>query len=64
MSILKGGKNPRTNGRLDRNGTMIEKQQKRYKISFADNVANDKTRLADVYFVESYKRFNAENTHG
>ncbi len=58
MSILKGGKNPRAIKRIDRNGTVIEKHQKKYKISFADNVNNDKARLADVYFVESYKRFN------
>ena len=58
MSIMKGGKNPRKHSRLDRNGTVIDRNQKRYKISFADNVTNDKARLADVYFVESYKKFN------
>lgn len=64
QSILKGSRNQRAQTRLDRNGTVIDRKQKRYKISFADNVTNDKAKLADVYFVESYKRYNAENTHG
>lgn len=64
MSILKGGRNPRNTQRTDRNGYAIDINQKSYKISFADNINNGSSRLADVYLVESYKRFNAENTHG
>ncbi len=41
MTILKGGKNPRKSIRTDRNGALIDKSQRKYKISFADNVTND-----------------------
>lgn len=51
--------------RTDRSGTVIHRQMKKeYKISFADHVTNDKSKIADVYLVESYKRYNLENTHG
>ncbi len=51
--------------RTDRAGTVISRHTtKNYKISFADNVQGDKEKIADVYFVESYKKFNLENTHG
>lgn len=51
--------------RIDRQGTVISRQTtKNYKVSFADNIANDKDKIADVILVESYKRYNLENTHG
>ena len=59
MSIIKGGSRPRSNMRQDRRGTVISRQTKQtYKISFADTVQNDKEKIADVYFVESYKKYN------
>lgn len=65
MSIMKGTVRPREYTRCDRNGATIAKETKqKYKISFADTITNDKDKIADVYMVESYKRFNAENTHG
>lgn len=65
LSILKTGRNPRKTSRIDRNGFTIDKGQKTsYKISFADNINNGSSKLTDVYLVESYKRFNQENTHG
>ena len=64
ISIIKGGSRPRSNMRLDRAGTVISRHTKNYKISFADNITNDKEKLADVFFVESYKKYNLENTHG
>lgn len=50
--------------RTDRSGTVISKHSKAYKISFADQVSNDKEKISDVYYVESYKKFNLDNTHG
>lgn len=50
--------------RIDRHGTTIVKGTKGHKISFADNIQEDKNKLAEVYFVESYKKFNQENTYG
>jgi hypothetical protein len=50
--------------RTDRSGTVISRHTKSYRITFADNVTNDKEKIADVYFVESYKKYNLENTHG
>jgi len=64
LSILKTGRNPRNTSRLDRNGFAIDRNHKSYKISFADNINNGSTKLADIYLVESYKKFNQENTHG
>lgn len=64
MSILKTSSRPLIKERSDRNGTVISRDNKAYKISFADNITNEKEKIADVYVVESYKRFNAENTHG
>lgn len=65
MSIIKGGSRPRSNMRQDRRGTVISRQTKQtYKISFADTVQNDKEKIADVYVVESYKKYNLQNTHG
>ncbi len=62
---MKGGSRPRGTLRTDRRGTVITKDQKKeYKISFADHVTNDRAKIADVYLVESYKRYNLENTHG
>lgn len=63
-SIIKGGTRPRTARRTDRNGTLITSKAKSQRVSFADSVTNDRDKLTDVYLVESYKRFNAENTHG
>lgn len=63
-SILKANKNRPIAPRTDRHGTIINPENKAYKVSFADNVTKDKEKIADVYVVESYKRFNAENTHG
>ena len=34
------------------------KNGKKHKITFADNVVNSKVKLATVYKVESYKRYN------
>ena len=64
MSIIKGGARPRSTLRTDRSGTVISRHQKNYKISFADSIANDKEKIADVFIVESYKKYNLENTHG
>lgn len=64
MSILKGGRLPRNTSRMDRKGIPIDKAQRSYKISFADNINNGSSKLADIYLVESYKKHNAENTHG
>lgn len=64
ISIIKGGTRPRSTLRTDRAGTVISRHTKNYKISFADNINGDKEKIADVYFVESYKKFNLENTHG
>lgn len=64
MSIIKGGSRPRSNLRTDRSGTVISRHTKNFKISFADSIANDKEKLTDVYFVESYKKYNLQNTHG
>lgn len=59
LSILKTGRNPRNTSRIDRNGFAIDRNHKSYKISFADNINNGTTaKLADVYLVESYKKFN------
>ena len=50
--------------RSDRNGTLIVKDgKKKHNISFADQV-EDQKQIADVYVVESYKKFNQENTYG
>ena len=62
-SILKGGIQPRNTNRIDRRGNSITTHQKGYRISFKDNITNDKAQLADVIFVESYKKFNYDNTH-
>jgi hypothetical protein len=65
MSIIKGGARPRSTIRTDRRGTVISRHTtKSYKVSFADNITNDKEKIADVFVVESYKRYNLENTHG
>jgi len=65
ISIIKGGSRPRSTMRTDRSGTVISRSaSKSYKITFADNVANDKAKIADVYLVESYKKYNLDNTHG
>lgn len=50
--------------RKDRHGKSIVKKSRTHKISFADNVGDDSNKLADVYFVESYKKYNRENTYG
>ena len=59
----KGGQGPATQGsaaegrgRRDRFGTRIEKEQKRHRITFRDNVNAGK--LADVHEVESYRQYN------
>ena len=64
MSIMKGGKRPRMSNRTDRNGVTIAKGVRDHKVSFADSVKKDKEKIAEVYVVESFKRFNLENTHG
>ena len=65
ISIIKGGSRPRSTIRTDRSGTVINRHStKSYKISFADHVNNDRGKIADVYLVESYKRYNLDNTHG
>lgn len=50
--------------RTDRNGTEIVKGDKKHVVSFADQIEKDKSRLADVYLVESYKKYNSDNTYG
>jgi hypothetical protein len=51
--------------RTDRSGTVISRHTKsNYKISFADKINGEAEKIADVYFVESYKKYNQENTHG
>ena len=64
ISIIKGGTRPRSTLRTDRAGTVISRHTKNYKVSFADNITNDKEKIADVFLVESFKRYNLENTHG
>ena len=36
------------------------KKQQRHRISFADDVSGDKNQLADVHYIESYKKYNQE----
>lgn len=65
ISIIKGGSRPRSTLRTDRSGTVINRHSKQsYKITFADHVANDREKIADVFIVESYKKYNLDNTHG
>lgn len=64
ISIIKGGTRPRSTLRTDRSGTVISRHTKNYKVSFADNITNDKEKIADVFLVESFKKYNLENTHG
>jgi hypothetical protein len=53
--------------RIDRSGTKIEKGVKTHKITFADTIEpnndKEKPKLTDVYVVESYKKYNSENTY-
>jgi len=64
ISIIKNGSRPRSTLRIDRSGTVISRHTKNYKVSFADNINNDKEKIADVFLVESYKKYNLDNTHG
>jgi hypothetical protein len=64
VSIIKNGTRPRSTLRTDRAGTVISRHTKNYKVSFADNITNDKEKIADVFLVESFKKYNLENTHG
>jgi len=50
--------------RMDRKGTVIMKGgAKKHRIVFADQLDKE-NELVDVYFVESYKKYNLENTYG
>ena len=44
--------------RLDRGGNLIIKHGKKHKISYIDNI--ERKPLAQVNYVESYKKYNAE----
>ena len=35
-----------------------KKSEKRHKISFADEISGDKSKLTDIHLIESYKKFN------
>ena len=50
--------------RTDRVGNSIVKGDKSHRITFADQVSKDRSKLTDVYYVESYKKYNYENSYG
>jgi len=52
--------------RFDRNGTLITKgRSRKHKVSFADSISQDQNkRIADVIIVQSFKKFNLDNTYG
>ena len=35
-------------------------KKKRHKITFMDEITNDKTQLTEVHYIESYKKYNQE----
>jgi hypothetical protein len=57
-----GGSGEDKNGktRKDRFGTKISRGKKKHKVTFKDQVG--KGRVAKVYFVESFKKYNVEQT--
>ena len=59
----KGGIRRGESERTDRNGNKIEKGVKSHRITFKDNLQEDEGKIADVYIVESYKKYNQENTY-
>jgi len=34
------------------------KKPQRHRISFADDIMNDKSALSEVHYIESYKKYN------
>jgi hypothetical protein len=60
MFMKRGGLNTHDTERLDRKGNRITKGIKSHRITFADHVTNDKEKLTDIYFVESYKKYNSD----
>ena len=36
------------------------KKPPRHRVSFADDISGDKSQLADVHYIESYKKYNQE----
>ena len=57
-----GGSGEGKNGksRKDRFGTKISRGKKKHKVTFKDQVG--KGRVAKVYYVESFKKYNVETT--
>lgn len=57
-----GGSGENKNGasRKDRYGTKISRGKKKHKVTFKDQVG--KGRVAKVYYVESFKKYNVETT--
>jgi hypothetical protein len=37
-----------------------EDRSKRHRLTFADEVHNDKTALTEIHYIESYKKYNQE----
>ena len=35
-------------------------KKKRHKVTFLDEVTDDKSALTDIHFIESYKKYNQE----
>ena len=48
---------PEVEERRDRNGNLIN-EAKKHKLTFADHVAKDKSKLTQIHYVESYKKYN------
>ena len=48
--------------RLDREENLIKRNGKKHKVTFTDQV--EKKPLVQVYCVESYKKYNAEDGSG
>ena len=49
------------NGRKDRFGTKISRGKKKHRVTFKDQIG--KGKVAKVYFVESFKKYNVETTN-
>ena len=54
------GENKQAKGRRDMFGTKISRGKKKHKVTFKDQVG--KGKVAKVYMVESYKKYNVETT--
>eukprot|EP00347_Sterkiella_histriomuscorum_P011316 403372917 len=57
------GVNSRTkHTRRDQHGIQIKPGNKKYKVTFLDQV--QKKSIAEIYIVESYKKYNADESNG